>query len=193
MFTGIIEATAKVQTNESGRLILERPKSFDDLKIGSSICVSGTCLSIVEFDETSMQFDVVDETLRKTTLGNLKIADMVNLERSLKADSRFEGHIVQGHVECRAHIIDKQIETGKGILLTISLPEDISSFVIQKGSVAMDGVSLTVAKKDGHTFTVALIPHTLSITTLGALETDDHVNIETDILGRYVLSSRSSL
>lgn len=336
MFTGIIEVTAQVLESADGKLVLERPVSFDDMKIGSSICVSGVCLSIVEFDDQSMRFDVVAETLSKTTLGELKVGDAVNLERALKVSDRFEGHIVQGHSEgvgvieslapspnpppwagegvrrglrrayypgrvlgerarnmrkiptksermmwqmlrrdqlgvyfrrqwpvnkfimdffCTEKLLGIEIDgpiheeqkeydayrddellslgirilhftsadveenpdlvineiksalqsplppptgegTGKGaqnLLLTITLPPELSPFVIQKGSITIDGVSLTVASFSDNLCTVALIPHTLSNTTLGSLKTGDRVNIETDILGRYVLSSQLSL
>ncbi len=193
MFTGIIEATATILESAQNKLVLARPVLFDDIKLGSSIAVSGACLSVVAFDDQSMTFDVIDETLRKTKLGDLKSRDLVNLERSLKASDRFEGHIVQGHIEGVATISDLQRESGSGTLMTIELPSDLASFVIAKGSIAIDGVSLTVAKKEGNRCTVALIPHTLSITTLGQLQTGDRINIETDILGRYVLSSKTSL
>lgn len=193
MFTGIIETTAPVLENANNKLVLERPAIFDDIKVGSSICVSGVCLSIVAFNDQSMRFDVVDETLRKTKLGTLKTGDTVNLERSLKASDRFEGHIVQGHVEGVAMLKDLHTESGSGTLMTIELPTDIAPFVIAKGSIAIDGVSLTVATIAETLCTVALIPHTLSITTLGHLKIGDPVNIETDILGRYVLSSHSTL
>lgn len=184
MFTGIIEATASVLESANGRLILERPTMFDDITLGSSIAVSGVCLSIVEFDDRSMRFDVVNETMRKTKLGDLKMGDVVNVERSMKANGRFEGHIVQGHVEGTA--IMKEMNAQHE--LTIELPADLIPFIIPKGSVTIDGVSLTVARIEGSLCTVALIPHTLAITTLGTLKPDDRINIETDILGRYVLS-----
>lgn len=184
MFTGIIETTAQVLENGNGRLVLDRPASFDDIRTGASICVSGVCLSVVEFDERSMRFDVVAETLRKTKLGELQTGDSVNLERSLKANGRLEGHVVQGHVEGVGAVIEITP-------FTIRLPQELLAFVIAKGSIAIDGVSLTVAKKEGDFCTVALIPHTLSVTTLGQLKAGNRVNIETDILGRYVLSPLS--
>ncbi|UPA23041.1 riboflavin synthase [Candidatus Peribacteria bacterium] len=187
MFTGIIEATAGVLKSTDGSLILERPAMFDDIKLGASICVSGVCLSIVAFDDQSMRFDVIDETLSKTTLGDLKSGDVVNLERALKVSDRFEGHIVQGHVEGTTDIGHWTLDIG---VLEIVLPDALVPFVIEKGSIAIDGVSLTVASMVDAVCTVALIPHTLSNTTLGSLKTGDRVNIETDILGRYILSSR---
>lgn len=190
MFTGIIETTAQVLKNADGRLVLERPAIFDDIKLGASICVSGVCLSIVAFDDQSMRFDVIDETLSKTKLGNLTSGDAVNLERALKVSDRFEGHMVQGHVEGTGVIGNQLSVTG---VLEITLTDDLVPFVISKGSITIDGVSLTVASIADNKCTVALIPHTLSVTTLGSLQTGDRVNIETDILGRYVLSSHSHL
>jgi riboflavin synthase len=170
------------------KLILERPATFTDIKLGASIAISGVCLSVVQFDDTQMSFDVIDETLRKTKLGDLHVGDAVNLERAMKASDRFEGHIVQGHVEGTGEIRDLGSETG---VLNIVLPDILVPFVIAKGSITLDGVSLTVANIDDTVCTVALIPHTLSITTLGHLKPGDRINIETDILGRYVLSSHS--
>ncbi len=187
MFTGIIEATAHVLESANGKLILGRPAIFDDIKLGASIAVSGVCLSVVAFDDTSMRFDVIAETMRKTKLGDLKIGDAVNVERAMKASDRFEGHIVQGHVEGTA--IMKEMNAQHE--LTIELSADLIPFIIPKGSITIDGVSLTVAKIEGVLCTVALIPHTLSITTLGSLKMGDRINIETDILGSYVLSSQS--
>jgi len=187
VFTGIIETTANILENNNSKLVLERPAMFDDIKLGASICVSGVCLSIVAFDDQSMRFDVVEETMKKTKLGDLMIGDVVNVERSMRADGRFEGHIVQGHVEGVAVIGDGRSEIGT---LEIVLPDALVPFVIEKGSIAIDGVSLTVASMVDAVCTVALIPHTLSNTTLGSLKTGDRVNIETDILGRYILSSR---
>lgn len=185
MFTGIIEATAKVLDNTGNRLVLERPAMFDDIKLGSSIAVSGVCLSVVYFDDTSMSFDVVAETLSKTKLGTLQKNDRVNLERSMKASDRFEGHIVQGHVEGVATVVTA------GSTLVIALPEHLAANVIPKGSIALDGVSLTVASLNDHHCTIAIIPHTLKLTTLADLREKDVVNIETDVLARYAALSRS--
>ena len=180
MFTGIIETMAKVVQKTDSGMVIARPLSFDDVKIGSSISVSGVCLSVVQLTESQMSFDVVPETWSRTKLGSVRQGDAVNLERSLKASDRFEGHIVQGHVEGTGSVTD--IHSGE---MKISLPMPLMKHVVEKGSIALDGVSLTVAKIDGDVVTVALIPHTLKVTTLGTLHTGDLVNIETDILGRY--------
>ena len=162
------------------RLILERPESFDDLKNGMSICVSGTCLTVIAFTKDSMTFDVVPETIAKTKLGKFKAGDRVNLERALPATGRFDGHIVQGHVEGVACVVSVAVD-GR---LTIELSLALQPYIVEKGSIAIDGVSLTVASVKGNTCEVALIPQTLSQTTLGMLREGEHVNIETDIIGR---------
>lgn len=187
MFTGIIETTGKILEKTETGFTIERPEMFDDIKLGGSISVSGVCLSVVQFDNNSMSFNVVDETWRKTKLGDLIKGDYVNLERSVRADSRLEGHVVQGHVEAVAEVAAmKKQATGAEMILT--LPEEIAAYVVPKGSICVDGVSLTVAKLEGNGCTIALIPHTMEITTLGDLDAGDHVNIETDVLGRYILS-----
>jgi riboflavin synthase len=190
MFTGIVETTAKILAITPAGLTIERPALFDDIKTGVSICVSGVCLSVVDFDDSSMSFDVVQETWDKTNLGGLLRGDYVNVERSLKANGRFEGHVVQGHVEGTAEIASVE-NTDTGATLILALPEHLATFVVPKGSICIDGVSLTVASVQGDSCTIALIPHTREVTTLGDLQAGDSVNIETDILGRYILSSLS--
>ncbi len=179
MFTGIIESTAKVLENTGRQLLVERPAMFDDIKHGASISVSGVCLSIVAFDASSMSFDVIDETLAKTKLGSLKAGDLVNLERAMLAGSRLDGHIVQGHIEGVA-TVTSFIE-GR---LSLQVPKEFLPAIAPKGSIALDGVSLTVANVQDDIITVALIPLTLASTTLGNAKEGDRVNIETDILSR---------
>ncbi|MDD5055340.1 MAG: riboflavin synthase [Candidatus Peribacteraceae bacterium] len=181
MFTGIIEATATVMQNQHGSLTLTRPATFNDLSIGMSICNSGVCLSITEFDASSMTFDVIDATRSKSTLGKLKKGDRVNLERALPANGRFDGHIVLGHCEA----VGKVLKAGTTVV--ISIPSPLRPYVVPHGSITINGVSLTIASLEQSTVTVALIPLTLEGTNLGELKTGDIVNIETDILGRYIL------
>lgn len=185
MFTGIVEVAAKVLEKTDSGLVLERPRIFIDIKIGSSICVSGACLSVVALNEKEMRFDIVPETWKRTKLGDLRVGDLVNLERSLRADGRFEGHVVQGHVEgTSSHCL---MESGKsGTVCMLSIPRELLPFVVEKGSIAIEGVSLTVAKLKGDQCTIALIPHTLEVTTLGSLKEGERVNIETDVMGRYI-------
>lgn len=181
MFTGIVEATAEVLDVSARGMTLSRPKHFDDLRIGSSIAVCGACLSVTSFDEKKMTFDLADTTLEKTKLGQLKRGDQVNLERAMKANGRFEGHIVQGHVDGVGEVTEMA-----GTLLRVRLPIDLRMYVMPQGSITVDGVSLTIADIHDHDITLALIPLTLSETTLGSLRTGDAVNIEADILSKYL-------
>lgn len=184
MFTGIIEATAHVLSREGDTLILEKPSQFDDIKVGSSIAVAGVCLSVVQFDDASMTFNIVDETYQKTSLASLEKGSVVNLERAMLASARLDGHIVQGHVEGTGIVVAV-------IPLTIDIPETLLSGVTEKGSIAIDGVSLTVASLQQSECTIALIPHTLKNTTLSSLQKGDSVNIETDILVRQAGNTAS--
>jgi riboflavin synthase len=183
MFTGIIEATAEVLEHKGKKLRLRRPKIFDDLAVGSSIAVSGVCLTVTAFDSKSMTFEVIEQTRKKSKLSSLHTGDSVNLERAMRVGDRFGGHIVLGHCE--------GVGTVKktGALLTVSVPAELKKLVLRQGSIAIDGVALTVAGllKDGAA--VALIPHTRKATTLGKLKPGDKVNLETDVLGRYILES----
>lgn len=188
MFTGIIESTALVIENRSGVLVLERPASFDDLKPGSSVAISGCCLTVTSIDEKTMQFEVVSETLSKTKLGSLKAGSRVNLERAMRADGRFDGHVVQGHVEGLGKMKNEELIINNEKLLSIVVPAELVRFVIPKGSITIDGVSLTVASIDGDVVSVAIIPETLRRTTLGELRDGDAVHIETDMIVRAVAS-----
>ena len=184
MFTGLIETTAAILSAREFSLTVERPQSFDDTRIGSSISVSGVCLSVVKMDNNSMIFDLHEETLKKTKIGSLKKGDRVNLERAMKVGDRIDGHVVQGHVEGVGRMKNGKLKMENGAMMMISIPDLLSRFVIEKGSIAIDGVSLTVAEIQGDRVSVALIPHTLENTTLGLLKEGDTVNIETDMLVR---------
>ncbi len=187
MFTGIIESTAVVKKAGGSSLTLARPAMFDDLKAGGSIAVSGVCLSVTAMDDASMSFDVIPTTLKKTTLGGLKAGDTVNLERALPANGRLDGHVVLGHCEGVGKVTSITAD-GNDRIITVSIPSGLEQFVVPHGSIAVDGVSLTVADTDGQTFSIALIPLTLEHTTLGGLKEGDGVNIESDVLGRYVVA-----
>ncbi|MDO8468204.1 MAG: riboflavin synthase [Candidatus Peribacter sp.] len=189
MFTGIIEATAKVIAQGSSRLTLERPGAFDDVKLGSSISVSGVCLTVAAMDARSLTFDVMPETVRITTIGDWTIGDLVNLERALPAHGRFEGHVVQGHAEATGEVTGLE-KRGSDVRLTVRVPAEMKRVIVPKGSICLDGVSLTVADAANDFCTVALIPMTLQSTTLGTKRMGDRVNIETDILVRTLLASR---
>lgn len=186
MFTGIVETTAPVLERTDARLTLARPAMFDDVKIGSSIAVNGTCLTIVEIDKDKMAFDVVGETWRRTNLGDLLVGNVVNLERAMPANGRFEGHVVQGHVEGVATVKEWKTD-GQWKLLELEVSQELLPYITEKGSIALDGVSLTVAGLQGNIVTLALIPHTLQITTLGSRQVGDRINVETDILAHYSL------
>ena len=196
MFTGIIEAKAKILEITDSTISVEKPGDFDDLKIGSSVCVSGCCLSVIEMNDDFLKFDVMKETWDKTKLKSLSEGNEVNLERALKANGRFEGHIVQGHADCTAKVVDVMLSKSaeadaskrEDKVLTIKTPNDLKNLIVSKGSIAIDGVSLTVSDISDSTFSVALIPHTLEQTTLGNLKVGDTVNLEADILGKYMIS-----
>ncbi len=187
VFTGIIEAVGTVLGKNPAGLRIARPASFADLRVGASIAVAGACLTVTAADAQGMEFAVMPETWKCTTLGRLAVGNGVNLERAMRADGRFEGHIVQGHVEGVGRIASAVAEK-EDVRLTVELPEELRPFVVPKGSIAIDGVSLTVAALHlrGGTCMVALIPYTLEHTTLGALEAGDYVNVETDVLVRAI-------
>ena len=186
MFTGIIEAKGKVsERSEDGRSLVVASDLLADLSVGSSVAVDGTCLTVVDTTSSGARFDVVEETLSRTTLGGLEIGDQVNLERAMPAAGRFEGHIVQGHVDGTGTV--RAFRNSPTVAeLEVDAPGHLLAHIVEKGSIAIDGVSLTVASVDAAGFTVALIPHTLALTTMGSLQVGDRVNLETDILAKYV-------
>jgi len=189
MFTGIIEALGTVERVDSGaegaRLVVRAGAVIDDARIGDSIAVNGVCLTITALNDGTFTADVSLETLRKSTLGGVRGGDPVNLERPLRVDQRLGGHIVQGHVDGVGTITDVRPE-GDGIWMRLAPPAALLPLLVEKGSVAIDGVSLTVAALAGGGFAVALIPHTLAVTTLGRRRVGERVNIEVDILAKYV-------
>jgi len=189
MFTGLIEAVAEILEVTPQGLTTTRPVSFLDVKGGSSIAVSGVCLTLTALDAQSLSFDVIEETWKRTTLGSLQKGDCVNLERALPLDSRLEGHFVQGHVDAVGEVRSVEGVGGvEGVKVKIAYPSQLRGLIVEKGSIAIDGVSLTVAHVDAETFSIALIPATLKQTTLGTLREGASVNLETDILGKYVQS-----
>ena len=188
MFTGIIQYVAAVRdvrpSGASRRLCLDLGPLAKGLEAGASVAVNGVCLTACEVDGSSACFDVIAETLRRTTLGALRPGHRVNLERALLADGRLDGHIVQGHVDGTAGV--HTIRRAADWLVEFQAARDLTDLMVPKGSVAIDGVSLTLVDVGEATFSVALIPATLQGTALGDLGVGDAVNIETDILGRYV-------
>jgi riboflavin synthase len=176
MFTGIVRDLGRVASFDGSRLIVD---TEIDAGLGDSVSVNGTCLTVVANDE-GLSFDVVTETLSRTTLGELAAGDAVNLEPALRAGEPLGGHIVQGHVDA----VGRVRSTGEPVW--IDAPAELRRYLVEKGSITVDGVSLTVAAVDDRGFAVALVPHTLEVTTLGALEPGDPVNLEVDVLAKYV-------
>ncbi|MDP2939372.1 MAG: riboflavin synthase [Candidatus Omnitrophota bacterium] len=191
MFTGIIEELGKIVRIENLKgnrlLTIGAQKVIDLTKIGDSIAVNGVCLTVVKIENKNLSFEVIPETLDKTNLKFLKVSDSVNLERSLKFNERIGGHLLSGHIDT-VGIIRKKSFTLGGYKFEIALDKDFLPFIVNKGSVAIDGISLTAANIKGNTFSVYIIPHTLKVTTLGFKGPSSYVNIEVDMLGKYVLS-----
>ncbi|HET7476440.1 MAG TPA: riboflavin synthase [Dermatophilaceae bacterium] len=189
MFTGIVEELGSVvclrRAAASAVLVLRGPLAAGDAVPGSSIAVNGVCLTVVDRDSDTFTVDVMAETLERTSLGDLGPGDPVNLERAMLATSRFGGHIVQGHVDGTARILRRE-PGDRWEVVTLSLPEPLARYVVAKGSVTVDGVSLTVAAVQPEAFTVSLIPTTLALTTLGAKGVGDLVNLEVDVIAKYV-------
>ncbi len=189
MFTGIVEELAQIKSIEPKskgiRYAISAEVVVDDLKIGDSISVNGVCLTIVKRGKDSFCMDLVEETLNKSNLGELKVGDFVNLERAMKFSDRLGGHIVQGHVETLGVILEKQMQDEE-VILSVGLDPEWMRFCIPKGSITLDGVSLTIARINGNIIEIALIPHTLENTTLGIKGKSETLNIETDIIGKYI-------
>jgi len=189
MFTGIIEEMGSVKAlrHEAGaaRLAVSASTVLGGTAPGDSICVNGVCLTVVEMDKGGFSADVAVETLKVTNLGELKTGEKVNLERALQLSARVGGHLVSGHVDAVGRIREKR-EEGNGWRIFIDAPDTVLRYVIKKGSIAIDGISLTVADVDKKGFSIAMIPHTAKLTTLGFKSTGDGVNLETDIIGKYV-------
>jgi riboflavin synthase len=194
MFTGLVSDMGVVERLEpraGGARVTIRPGSMpvDDLALGESVACNGACLTVVERGGGRMSFDAVPETLARTTLGSWRAGTRVNLERALRLSDRLGGHLVQGHVDAVGQVLGRVAE-GQGARLTISLPPALAPLVAEKGSIAIDGVSLTVARADRDRFEVALIPETLSRTVLGAAAPGTPVNLEVDVVARHVARLR---
>lgn len=189
MFTGIIQNIGKIKGVEkkgkSAKIIIEHESLLADIKVGDSVAVDGVCLTVVEFSQSMIKTDVSEETLRLTTLGTMKTEDKVNLEKSLTPSTPMGGHFVTGHIDGVGNIVRKAVE-GEFATIDFNIPDYLQSQIVKKGSVAVDGISLTIAEilEDG--FRVAIIPHTLKNTTLAVKKEGDRVNVETDIIAKYV-------
>jgi riboflavin synthase len=185
MFTGIVLELGTVTAFDGSRLVVAAPETAVDAQVGDSVSVAGVCLTVVERDGERLMFDVVPETLSRTALGGVEAGGSVNLEPSLRVGDRLGGHVVQGHVDAVGSV-RSVTEEGDSRRVWIDAPQAVLAYCIDKGSVAVDGVSLTVAAFDDDGFEVALIPHTLAVTTLGRVEPGDELNLEADVLGKVV-------
>jgi riboflavin synthase len=182
VFTGIVRERARVASFDGSRLVLETSLQA---AVGDSIAVDGVCLTVVAGDDTTLGFDVVPESLARSTLGRLEPGAVANVEPALRVGDELGGHIVQGHVDGVGRV--RAIEPdGDGKRIVIEAPDDVLRYCVEKGSVTVSGVALTVAGLTGDAFDVALVPHTLAMTTLGALTLGDEVNLEADVIGKYV-------
>ena len=194
MFTGIVEEVGRVLHLDRpsgdlgvGQLSIQAEKIMSDLRLGDSVSVNGACLTVVKLDDDRFSMDLALETLRRTDLGSLSIDDGVNLERSLAVSDRLGGHIVQGHVDARGRYTSAKPE-GASVIMSFRAPKRLMPYIVEKGFVAVDGISLTVTKKRVSTFTIAVIPYTLENTVLKERSIGDFVNLEVDILAKYVES-----
>ena len=189
MFTGIIEELGTVRSaqirGKTARICINAKTVLDSTKIGDSIAVNGACQTVVAMDQASFTVDALAETLRKTTLGQLQAGDKVHLERALTLSSRIGGHLVQGHINTKARVRRLRRE-GENHFLLVDIPPGLERYLVPEGSVALDGVSLTICALRADEFEVNLVPQTCASTTLGARRPGDFVNLETDIIGKYV-------
>lgn len=189
MFTGIIEETGKIVSVQKGqkssKLSIEGSLIFDDLKLGDSVAVNGVCLTVSSLSKTMFTADVMSETIARSSLGALKQGSLVNLERAMAANGRFGGHIVSGHIDGTGTISGIK-KDDNAVWITIDTSDKISRYIIEKGSIAIDGISLTVARESKNQFAVSIIPHTGKETTLLQKKPGDTVNLENDLIGKYI-------
>ncbi len=189
MFTGIIEGLGTIagirSSGQGKRLTVEADFSLDQTKIGDSIAVSGACLTAVKIDGKRFEVDVSPETLQITTFGQAKIGERLNIERALRLSDRIDGHLVSGHIDGMGIVRDREI-LSNAIIVTVGVDASLAQYMIAKGSVAMDGISLTINARESDSFSVSVIPYTARLTTIGFKNKGDRVNIETDMIGKYV-------
>lgn len=190
MFTGIIEEVGVVESSrtapDGSRISIRAPKILDGVAVGDSIAVNGVCLTVADLKgRTVFEADVMPETMRNTNLAELSSRSPVNLERAMTVDGRLGGHLVNGHVDGIATLVSRRRE-GNAVVMRFAVPSDLTVYIIKKGSVAVDGISLTVADVTEKDFSVSLVPHTLAATTLGLKQDGDRFNLEVDIIGKYV-------
>lgn len=189
MFTGLVEEIGTIQGISKGtkgaKLTIKAKKVLEGVQLGDSICTNGVCLTVTEYNANSFAVDVMAETMRRSNLDNVKIGDNVNLERALPANGRLGGHIVSGHIDGTGEIVNYEKEDN-AVWITIKADSSILRYIVQKGSIAIDGVSLTVASVDDEVFKVSIIPHTADETTLLKKYEGAKVNLECDVIGKYV-------
>ena len=196
MFTGIIQGLGRIEkferstkTRSQARMRISLGKLGTGLKIGDSVAINGVCLTAINLAKGAAEFEMVGETIKRTNLGSLQSGDRVNIERSLKIGERLEGHFVLGHVDGSGTILKIKRQPNQ-VQLWIGIPRDLARYVAKKGSITVDGISLTVVDKTKDKFSVSIIPHTMQVTNLGFKKVGDKVNIETDVLCKYILSER---
>jgi len=189
MFTGLIEGTGKLKTIEPRgkdmRLSIQASFDLEGFQTGESVAVDGVCLTVVSWQARAFTVDVSQETLSRSTLGQRSVGDEVNLERALRLGDRLGGHLVNGHVDGKARVMARK-QRGDSLVFTFEVVAELGRYIIEKGSVAVNGVSLTVNRCDEQSFDVNIVPHTARVTTIGSLRVGDEVNIEVDIIGKYV-------
>ncbi|BCV25687.1 riboflavin synthase [Gelria sp. Kuro-4] len=190
MFTGLVETMGKVKElrllGRRNQLVIEEPGIAQQVKLGDSVAINGVCLTVVQCEGDRLIFDVMPETLRKTNLRSLTRGDYVNMERALAMGDRLGGHLLTGHIDGVGQVSARRTE-GNAIIFTIHAPEEVTSLLVEKGSVAVDGISLTVGDLEPKGFWVSIIPHTLENTVLQHRRPGDKVNLEADLIGKYVL------
>ncbi len=185
MFTGIIEEVGKVLSASTAKLVIAAPQVIDGIKLGDSIAINGACLTVTDFDRASFSVDVMPETLKRTNLGLLKAGDCVNLEQPMALGGRLGGHLVQGHIDDVGRIVSLEWE-GDALLFRFEAPPEVMRYTAPKGFIAVDGISLTITEKDTGSFGVSLVEYTHRNTTLGSRKVGDVVNLEVDIIAKYV-------
>lgn len=188
MFSGIVEERAQllaIKRGESGQVVIKSALDHSETKIGDSIAINGVCLTLVKKEDDRFYFDISEETIRRSTFAKLKSPAFVNLERALQLGERLHGHLVYGHVDDVSRLISRR-SCGESVRLEWSIPDQLNCYLVEKGSVALDGVSLTVAEVGDDSFSVYIIPHTLNCTTLADVQVGSEANLEVDMLARYV-------
>ena len=185
MFTGIIEEVGKVTSAQPGNLVIAASRVLQGMELGGSIAINGACLTITSFDTDSFSVDIMPETLERTNLGLLSVGDEVNLERPLALGGRLGGHLVQGHIDATGRVVSVRWD-GEAILIRFEAPSEVMRYVVGKGFIAVDGVSLTVITKDASSFQVSIVDFTRKHTTLGRRQVGDLLNLEVDIIAKYV-------